>query len=104
MFDEVRLVDVMAESLGIKRIKGEGERPFVIRCLYSACRFWVEAFCLDDGYGGNEGIRRQLIARRLRACLWKYPKSTLGFWNGSESRMAVKITLSSNLFTSRPSW
>ena len=50
MFDEVRLVDVMAESLGIKRIKGEGERPFVIRCLYSACRFWVEAFCLDDGY------------------------------------------------------
>lgn len=37
MFDEVRLVDVMAESLGIKRIKGEGERPFVIRCLYSAC-------------------------------------------------------------------
>lgn len=24
MFDEVRLVDVMAESLGIKRIKGEG--------------------------------------------------------------------------------
>lgn len=64
-----QLVDVMAESLGIKRIHGEDETSFVTRCLYSACRFWIEAFCLDDGYGGNRGIRRQLIARRLREWL-----------------------------------
>lgn len=96
MFDEVRLVDVMAESLGIKRIKGEGERPFVIRCLCSACRFWVEAFCLDDGYGGNEGIRRQLIARRLRAWLVEvseiYPGilEWFGKQNGGEDNLIVK--------------
>lgn len=69
MVDETRLINVMSESLGIKRYKDEDDGSFVLRCLYSACRFWIEAFCLDDGFGGKQGISTQLIARKLKSWL-----------------------------------
>lgn len=60
------LADVMARSLGIQRYDGETDDSFVCRVSYTGMRFWAEAFCLNDGYGGFEGISKSLLTRRLR--------------------------------------
>ncbi|MFC5222461.1 hypothetical protein [Bifidobacterium leontopitheci] len=55
-------------DLGITRMQGEDDARFVCRISYSALRFWMQAFCLDDGYGGSYGVSRSAIVRK--STLW----------------------------------
>lgn len=57
----------MAEDIGVIRIANESEKEFCTRTAYSASRFWVSAFCMDDGQEGERGITRQALGLRLRA-------------------------------------
>ncbi|NEG54490.1 hypothetical protein [Bifidobacterium platyrrhinorum] len=63
------LLGTMADDLGIPRMHGEEDTSFVCRVSYSALRFWMQAFCLDDGFGGSYGISRPTIARKSAAWL-----------------------------------
>lgn len=53
-----QLVDVMARDLGVPRIPGDDAEghAFTTRTVFTALRFWVQACCIDDGYGGAMGI------------------------------------------------
>ena len=46
------LLNIMAADLGMSRYRNESDKSFGIRTVYSASRFWIEAFCLDDGRMG----------------------------------------------------
>ena len=62
------LLSIMATDLGVRRYLNETDESFGIRTVYSASRFWIEAFCLDDGRMGADGCRPGTISRRLN--LW----------------------------------
>lgn len=66
---EQNLIQVMAQDLGIDRYSMETDQSYRGRVVYSASRFWIQAFCIDDGVGGGEGISRSLLMRRLRSWL-----------------------------------
>lgn len=58
-----RLVDVMARDLGVPRRRrddAEG-RALSVRTTFTALRFWMQALCIDDGYGGAIGITPTLV-------------------------------------------
>lgn len=64
-----RSIDVfnaIASDIGIKRIIGEEESSFCQRTTYSAARYWVLAFCMDDGADGKRGLAKQALNRRLK--------------------------------------
>lgn len=58
--------NVIASDIGVKRFVGEEEGSFCRRIAYSAARFWVLAFCMDDGVSGEKGLTKQAINRRLK--------------------------------------
>lgn len=58
------LLRMMAADLGVQRMKEENDARFVCRVSYSALRFWMQAFCLDDGYGGSYGVSASAIIRK----------------------------------------
>lgn len=57
--------NVIASDVGVKRIAGEDEESFCRRTAYSAARFWLQAFCMDDGAAGKRGLAKQAMNRRL---------------------------------------
>lgn len=63
-----RVVDAMASNLGLPAMSGEVAQSFACRTAYSALRFWMQAYCLDDGYGGAFGIGGDAVARK--STLW----------------------------------
>jgi hypothetical protein len=73
MSDAGTVVDQIAADLDIRRYSAEEVSSFSWRVVYSATRFWVEAFCADDsGEGcerGSVGITKQAIAIRLKRFL-----------------------------------
>ncbi|WP_125968393.1 hypothetical protein [Bifidobacterium samirii] len=58
----------MAGDLGLHRMGGEDDTRFACRVSYSALRFWMQAFCLDDGYGGAYGVSESAIIRK--SAIW----------------------------------
>ena len=62
------LLNIMAADLGMSRYRNESDKSFGIRTVYSASRFWIEAFCLDDGRMGADGCQPGIISRKLN--LW----------------------------------
>lgn len=56
----------IAADVGVRRYSQESDASFCRRAAYSASRFWISAFCLDDGAGGNRGIAKQAINYRLK--------------------------------------
>lgn len=58
--------NVIASDVGVKRIVGEDEESFYRRTAYSAARFWLQAFCMDDGAAGKRGLAKQAMNRRLK--------------------------------------
>ena len=58
--------NVIASDVGVKRIAGEDEGSFCRRTAYSAARFWLQAFCMDDGDAGKRGLAKQAMNRRLK--------------------------------------
>lgn len=63
------LLDAMAGDLGIPRMCGEDNARFACRVSYTALRFWMQAFCLDDGFGGGYGVSKSTITRKCVAWL-----------------------------------
>lgn len=57
------LLRAMANDLGIPRMNDESDTRFACRVSYSALRFWMQTYCLDDGYGGAFGISESAIMR-----------------------------------------
>lgn len=58
--------NVIASDVGIKRFAGEDEESFCRRVAYSAARFWLLAFCMDDGAAGKKGLAKQAMNHRLK--------------------------------------
>lgn len=58
------LLRSMAGDLGIYRMSDESDTRFACRVSYSALRFWMQAYCLDDGYGGIYGVSETAIIRK----------------------------------------
>lgn len=61
-----RLVDVMAHDLGVPRRTSDdpdGE-ALACRCTFTALRFWMQAYCIDDGYGGAIGIAQTVVEHK----------------------------------------
>ncbi len=67
MSSSIDVFNIMASDIGVFRFIGEDEDSFCNRAAYSAARFWISAFCLDDGADGTEGLAKQSINRRLKS-------------------------------------
>lgn len=72
------LLDVMAADLRLARAPREGDGDFACRLAYSALRFWMQAHCIDDGYGGALGITQEAVERKalqwVRSVGMAYPE------------------------------
>lgn len=55
----------IAADLDVRRFKGEDDLTFCSRVAYSGARYWVSAFCMDDGDGGQRGVTPQVLGSRL---------------------------------------
>lgn len=69
------LLNTMANDLGIPRMADKNDEQFFCCVSYSALRFWIQAFCLDDGYGGSYGVSSSAIIRK--STLWLLSLSDL---------------------------
>ncbi len=65
MLGRIGTFERIAEDLKIVRIKDEDDLSFCSRVAYSASRYWISAFCMDDGQGGRRGVTSQVLGRRL---------------------------------------
>ena len=63
-----QLVDVMVRDLGVPRIPGDDAEGYALttRTAFTALRFWMQAFCIDDGYGGAMGIAPAVVELSAR--------------------------------------
>lgn len=59
-----RLIDSMADDLGVSHIYGENHEAFERRTVFSALRYWMQAYTLDDGFGGAYGVAGKTITRK----------------------------------------
>lgn len=66
MSSGIDALNVIASDIGVRRFIGESEESFCRRVSYSASRFWLQAFCMDDGECGKKGITKQAMNRRLK--------------------------------------
>lgn len=64
-----RLIDSMADDLGILHIEEETQGSFENRTLFSALRHWMMAYALDDGFGGAYGVSEKTITRKAERWL-----------------------------------
>lgn len=62
----LRLIDVLADDLHLQPLPEENHHDFSARVLYSALRFWMQAYCIDDGYGGALGVTQETIEQKTR--------------------------------------
>ena len=81
MSSSAEIFNIMASDIGVFRFGGEDEESFCHRTAYSAARFWVSAFCLDDGADGKEGLSKQAINRRLKSWIADLDKLQPGMAN-----------------------
>lgn len=72
----------MARDVGVKRHSGETDDSFFTRVAYTGSRYWVSAFCMDDGAGGTDGLTRQALNRRLKTWIGRLSevRPSLGDW------------------------
>ena len=64
----LRLVDVMARDLGVTRKPGDDAQghAFTMRTTFTALRFWMQACCIDDGYGSAMGVTQTSVERKAK--------------------------------------
>lgn len=72
----------MARDVGVKRHIGETDDSFFSRAAYTGSRYWVSAFCMDDGAGGIDGLTRQALNRRLKTWIDRLSevRPSMGNW------------------------
>lgn len=63
------LIQNISSTLGIFAYQNEALESFEKRALYSAARFQVESFCLDDGKSGKAGVTKRGITYRFNKWL-----------------------------------
>ncbi len=63
----IDVFNVIASDIGVKRFVDEKEESFCRRTAYSAVRFWLSAFCMDDGAFGKRGLTKQVMHRRIKS-------------------------------------
>ena len=82
----------MAEDVGVVRIANEPEKSFCARTAYSASRFWVSAFCMDDGQEGERGITKQALSQRMSAWIRSLDSIMPGLseWFGTGSKVDAR--------------
>lgn len=68
----------MAKDIGVKKYKGESDEGFSRRTAYTASRYWTSAFCMDDGSGGDSGLSRQALNRKLRSWIGRLDNAQPG--------------------------
>ena len=61
----ISVFESMASDIGVRRYVGESDLSFCTRTAYSASKYWVSAFCMDDGQDGSWGVTEQVLGRRL---------------------------------------
>lgn len=66
MNSSIDALNIIASDIGIRRFVGESDDSYCHRISYSASRFWLQAFCLDDGECGESGLSKQAMNRRLK--------------------------------------
>lgn len=66
MSSGVDALSIIASDIGVRRFVGESEESFCRRTSYSASRFWLQAFCMDDGEYGKKGLKKQAMNRRFK--------------------------------------
>lgn len=62
-------ISAIARDIGVERWKGESGASFSIRTAYSASRFMIESFCIDDAANGSAGISKQALNAKLKKWL-----------------------------------
>lgn len=64
----LQLVDMMARDLGVTRKPGDDAQGhmFTVRTTFTALRFWMQACCIDDGYGGALGITQTSVEYKAK--------------------------------------
>lgn len=68
----------IAQDVGVIRYRGEVDESFCRRAAYTGARYWISAFCMDDGSNGSSGLTRQVLNRRLRAWIEKLDSAQPG--------------------------
>lgn len=58
------VLDLMVRDLHVPRFPEETEADLARRTAYTALRFWMQAFCIDDGYGGAYGVTQDAVERK----------------------------------------
>ena len=66
MGSSIDVFNIIASDIGIRRFARESEDSFCRRTAYSAARFWLSVFCMDDGANGEKGLTKQAMNRRLK--------------------------------------
>lgn len=56
---------IIADDIGVVRYSDESDRQYHRRVAYSAARFVISSFCLNDGSNGTLGISKQGLSYRL---------------------------------------
>ena len=64
MGSSLQAFSIIASDIGVVRYAKEDDASFCRRTAYSAARFWIPAFCMDDGMEAQNGISKQAISRR----------------------------------------
>lgn len=50
------LIELMAQDLHLFQRSQESTDIFACRTVYSGLRYWIQAYCINDGYAGAQGI------------------------------------------------
>ena len=56
---------IIADDIGVVQYSSESDRQYHRRVAYSAARFAISSFCLNDGSNGTLGISKQGLSYRL---------------------------------------
>lgn len=82
----------MASDIGVRRYMGEDDLSFCARTTYSASKYWVPAFCMDDGQDGSKGVTRQVLSKRLNRWVTSLDQVMpgLGRWFDANGKRDVK--------------
>ncbi|WP_432624169.1 hypothetical protein, partial [Bifidobacterium sp.] len=63
------LVDSIAGDLGICSVQTEQKNEYTRRIQYTALRYWMMAYTLDDGFGGAYGVSEKTVIRKAERWL-----------------------------------
>ena len=84
--------EAMASDIGVRRYVGEDDLSFCARTAYSASKYWVSAFCMDDGQDGSRGVTGQVLSKRLNRWVTSLDQvmPVLGRWFDANGKRDVK--------------